>query len=556
MMIKTVTSLLKHNKSFELMIIILVIDSVIIPLVSSDLLVDITNGDSSKISHFLALKVLEAIINSFIIRKLINSMGLILRKTYTDQQIRKYNTLSFENRAIKTSVKFDDLMEKSSFALFLVVEWGMPSVASLFGSFTMIVYTSIKKQMLHYILIGAGVLSIIYIVVIRPKQNAFTKYHKEFRNVANRYHEKIKMDLIPFQYKEYSPSHIINQKFVILEGYYEIEKKGNSISGMTTMLNSLFSMTICYLASSDAITFMLVLFMMESLSRSISSLTHFITQYNRIKNDYDAMNDFWEGCDFKTEPEKIDLLSPNDITHFEVKAGNVHLKLDKSFGKFTLFPKMKMLICGPTGHGKSTLKKALFGLIDSDIQLEYGSPKNFHHLVADYFQEIKEKMPTSKTTLRDFFKGEQDNRTIEKYLIQAWGYKYEGILNSIKDGNKNDQPRISDNVDLMEKGGIVGKKHPFDMSINECLSGGEKSRLLLWSRGYEVDANNKRIIILDEPCPDVDHDTYITTMNDFFDTYSHCMVIMIAHLCPCKKSSLNIHWDLEIRVENNVVFRL
>lgn len=79
-------------------------------------------------------------------------------------------------------------------------------------------------------------------------------------------------------------------------------------------------------------------------------------------------------------------------------------------------PGMKMLWYGPTGHGKSTLRKALFGLIDSKIQFSWGKPKNFYHLVADYFQEIKEKTPSSKTSIRDFFKGEESNSVIEEYL--------------------------------------------------------------------------------------------------------------------------------------------
>jgi len=91
------------------------------------------------------------------------------------------------------------------------------------------------------------------------------------------------------------------------------------------------------------------------------------------------------------------------------------------------------------------------------------------------------------------------------------------------------------------------------MEISEKISGGQKSRLILTLRGYETDIKNKGIIVLDEPCPDVDHDTYIEVMNTFFNHYNKCTIIMIGHLCMCKKASLNIKWTQEFTVCDGIV---
>jgi hypothetical protein len=42
-------------------------------------------------------------------------------------------------------------------------------------------------------------------------------------------------------------------------------------------------------------------------------------------------------------------------------------------------------------------------------------------------------MPSSKVSIRDYFKGESRNDIIKEYLLQAWGIEeYDRIINSIK----------------------------------------------------------------------------------------------------------------------------
>ena len=107
---------------------------------------------------------------------------------------------------------------------------------------------------------------------------------------------------------------------------------------------------------------------------------------------------------------------------------------------------------------------------------------------------------------------------------------------------------------VINTGGTMRIVH--DMLINEKLSGGQKSRLILWTRGYNVDQNHKEIIILDEPCPDVDFDGYVDNLKRFYKKYQHCAILLIGHLCDCKRKSLEINFNLELWIEDGIIKKL
>ena len=148
-------------------------------------------------------------------------------------------------------------------------------------------------------------------------------------------------------------------------------------------------------------------------------------------------------------------------------------------------------------------------------------------------------MPSSKVSIRDYFKGEKDNDKITQYLLYAWSAdELDRIKTSILNSNNNENS--------------IKDTHIYDLSMNERLSGGQKSRLILWTRGYIVETLQKEIIVLDEPCPDVDFDNYIDNITRFYNKYNYCTIIMIAHLCECKRKAINADklFNLELWIEN------
>lgn len=332
------------------------------------------------------------------------------------------------------------------------------------------------------------------------------------------------LNLIPFQYREYDCEYIIKQSQQAKAIGTELFKEWSSIAALTNTGNQLVSVLVCYFVSDNISSFMLVMMTMQRLNGAVTNMMHFLTRYNTLYNDYNDLEEFWKDAEFKDQPKKMIPHKGLKVIDVNIRRGNFRLKMIGL--RPSLAPGQKIYIEGKTGGGKSTLLKALFGHI-SGVKLNVGKPENYYHHVADYFQEIKEKFSSGSVSIRDYFKGEAKDVIIKKYLLRVF--------------TRRELKKIMKNI-----GG-------YDALINEKLSGGEKSRVLLTLRGYEATVKNKGIIVLDEPCPDVDEDTYVEIMNRFFDDYADRTIIMIGHLCKCKKERLKIQWSQQYRVSNGFV---
>ena len=84
-------------------------------------------------------------------------------------------------------------------------------------------------------------------------------------------------------------------------------------------------------------------------------------------------------------------------------------------------------------------------------------------------------------------------------------------------------------------------------------SGGQKSRLCLATRCYEIEKFNKQILIMDEPEQGSDSDTIVKVINNICAKYNKCTIIMITHMCNCQLKLVSVNWNLKLKVENGSV---
>jgi ABC-type transport system involved in cytochrome bd biosynthesis fused ATPase/permease subunit len=212
--------------------------------------------------------------------------------------------------------------------------------------------------------------------------------------------------------------------------------------------------------------------------------------------------------------------------------------LDK---KLTINIGDKILIKGRSGHGKSTFINALMGKIDGLI-LDKHQPENYYHVFVEFYQNIREKLPTSAISIRELFDNEPNNSLIMKCLITCFpNDDIEKILNT---KSKMDN-YISINISI----------DPLDININERLSGGEKARLALATRIYQMLTKpNKSILILDEPEQGSDTEVAIQIINNIFELFKDKTILMISHICDCNLAQLNIKWDKKIKIHNGIIY--
>ena len=165
-----------------------------------------------------------------------------------------------------------------------------------------------------------------------------------------------------------------------------------------------------------------------------------------------------------------------------------------------------LAIMGPNGGGKSTLLKAILGLIpiNSGELLIFDKPVSEYGSLISYvpqFSEIDRKFPISVLEV-------VMTANIRKGVHPFFKYS---------EKNKNN---------ALEQLEYVGIRHLYDRQISE-LSGGEFQRLLI-ARAIAV---NSQLLILDEPTASVDPSSRkrIYDLLKDLNTKNNMTIIMVTH---------------------------
>lgn len=532
---------------------IFIILKLILNIFVSYIMVLISNGQFNLIIYYIGLLYIQKIFDPLIIDPIITRLTNNIQKKFYKNYTLQYDKLTYECKNSKIHSQFIENINLANHSITNIIEWGLHQIISLTSAIISVYITFYKKKLIKHLLAFIMIYGVFYHFIFKKKQEQYSKLQKKNQKKRSQNNTKEYLYSVPFQYNEISPEFMINIKKNSLDCQLENNNAWNKLILLNDSMIEFISSILIYLSSSDIVTFMLIIISMNKLSGAINGLSNFMTMYQRINSDFNNFTEFWlNDLEFKKDFVKLSIHDhPIEINKIDIQRGKYHIMNDTSLEKINFYPGIKVLIQGPSGHGKSTFLKGVFGLIKTSINFSYGSGIQYYYSVSDYFQEIKERMPSSKVSLRDYFKGETNNQIIKDYLLRAWGEEeYERIIDSIKNHRKEIE---SNETDLLI---TIDPIHEYDLLINEKLSGGQKSRLILWTRGYNIDQSHKEIIILDEPCPDVDFDGYIDNLKRFYQKYQHCSIFLIGHLCECKRKSLNIKFDMELWIENGLIKKL
>jgi DNA repair exonuclease SbcCD ATPase subunit len=231
----------------------------------------------------------------------------------------------------------------------------------------------------------------------------------------------------------------------------------------------------------------------------------------------------------------------------------------------------------------------------------YLDARSYYHNFVEFFQNIKEKTPTSKVTVRELFDDEEDDEVIkqcceiagatwvnkltkvekEEKVYPDWtihGLLWKAGVDYFKTRTnvhsfirkkfgakvKKDDEQVDVEAGPVESNGQSDeskdepkdklKDNPLDQEINERHSGGEKTRLILATRVYRMKKllkqNRNRVLILDEPEQGSDPPLAYTILDRIKDEFPNLTIIVVSHLERIHEKEW---WDKQLSVEDGIV---
>jgi ABC-type transport system involved in cytochrome bd biosynthesis fused ATPase/permease subunit len=529
-------------KNFRILIFLIIINDFILDLASAELMYRVAKGSIDLIPYLILLKIIMPNIDGMIIAKMIRRIANQTSIKFQKHAFEKYDKLSFNSKNKAPASLFSEKLNGISYAIEMVIDWGLTTSFGLIGTFISSLWTFMRMELMMELGIITIVNIIIYFFVIRNKQNSFTKTQKELKKENDVTRSRMTISLPGFQYKEISPDYMSRLTTILSNNYIKIGEHYLQIMNYTLIANQFGMLFIGYMTKNNLADFMLIIMVLGNMTGAINSITQFFNQFNRMKNDYESYTEFWDELAFVKEPDKLVVPDEMRIIKVDIEKGNFQLKFDKNLNGIDFGLGSKILVRGKTGHGKTSLLEGLTGKIDG-VTLTTGKPENYYHTTADMYQNIREKLPSSHITIRHFFKEEENNELIMICLQLCFEKDELTKLLTALEGKKDSK-----------KGEIkISILHSFDCEIQEILSGGQKSRLCLATRIYEMKKNDKSILILDEPEQGSDPETIIWVLKNIFKEFDGKTIVLVSHMCQCQISSLGIKWSNQLEVTNGLI---
>lgn len=543
-------ALLKSSGLKGIFIIYYSID-LLIDILTSWILTEIIDGKENYILCYILLKTIYPLIsekiNSHILLNIKNKIGII----FFEESLSKYNNLSFSSKNKTNLYDFEKKMKDASSALIMVIDWGLPQFINLISSLLSCLIIFVRQELYLIGIIILAINIIIYYNFIKKLQDNLSKERNITKKNDNMIRNAITLYLPLFQYKEKNVSDILQLEEKILKNSININKQWNDISLVTSLTNNmgmlifgLFYKTTStdeVINSSNIVRLLLIINTLYQFRSSVARLMSFINWYGGLDVEYINYENFWKELEFADEPVRLSLPKSLDITNIDIINDNFKLSFDKSTTNICINEGDRILIRGESGQGKTTFINSLMGKIKG-IQLSYNNTENYHHHFVEFYQVIKEKMPTSTITVRQLFCNESDDDVIDYCCKLCNIYDYVHDLTETIN-NSNDDAHI--NV-------IITQKNVYDIEIDERISGGQKSRLALATRIYRLLKENKRILILDEPEQGLDPKLAYQVIHNILELCKekNITIITISHL---ESINQKYNWDKQITIQNGFV---
>ena len=509
--------------------------TMILDLIINNILYKISNGNLQLRYLYIFTDISNHIFNIYIINNMNNSISIIIKKNFIRKALEQYNRLSFDSKN-KVSVDIFYLkMNSACDSIATMISWGFPTLMNLIGAFLQCILIFYYKKLIFILYFIIVINVIVYYKYIQIRQQKYYSDTKITREKVDRIKSNLHLSLPLFAQGEKTSNFILDQIIDIELKWIDTNKLWNHIMLITKIVNKCGIVLISIRFNGSVASYMLLIRVIGNFNSAISSLSSFLNQNNRHETDFNSYQLLFSNIVYKDKPINKQLNSLN-IIDCKISHGGFNMRFDT--GGLLINIGDKILIKGRSGHGKSTFINALMGKIDGLILDKY-QLENYSHVFVEFYQNIREKLPTSAISIRELFENEPNNSLIMKCLNTCFP--------------DDDITKILYNISLAQNNNKIIDS--LDIDINERLSGGEKTRLALATRIYQMLVKqNKSILILDEPEQGSDPEVAIQIINNIFELFKDKTIIMISHICDCNLNKLNIKWNKKININEGVIY--
>lgn len=465
-----------------------------------------------------------------------------IERLFKTDEYKRYDRLSFSSSNKSPVREFNNKLRNASRSIESIFSWGVNQTRGVLSSIISCVMIFWGNEMVLIFL----ALIVINVVMYKCR---LVKLHSEFFTKRKKFQEQNQeiMNLLTlllplFQYKQKSPEYILEKDTILTENQSQINKMWKTID-VTISLTNVFGLAIvCYTTIDNNVKLLLLINSLGNFTSSIHGLMNFMNQFQRLESDFNMYQDFWKELEYKTKPREMKLANNITITSVNISRGNFQLRLSPANDRLVIKQGSKILVKGPSGHGKSTFINALMGKIDG-VELLYGKPENFFHCYVEMYQTIKESLPTSQITIRQLFDDEKDDELIWECCriccVDDWLEKF-GKENE----NKNEDSLVIN----------ITKSSPLDMKIQEKISGGQKTRLAMATRIHQAKQKKNRgenvILIFDEPEQGSDPEVAYQIINNIMQEFRNETMYIISHL---ELIHQKYKWDNKLYIKDGLI---
>jgi len=464
-------------------------------------------NDQLKIYAFLTLfSYILSFVNNYNIWLYSKNESIIFK----NEQLIKYENLDDTSKEKDTIESFCNKLDKSCHVISMKCSWGLNVFTSLISCIiSLSVIFIINKEfllLLLFIVINICWFKFIMYNEIVKLDSLRTIYRKK-RHIL---YENIKLLYNRFYLGECNSNKIIDKENILINESFLLDSTWNYVIILQQVPNLICLFCVAFLLF-DTVKYQMIIIIFIKIKNVVSNTSHFLNEWKTMENDIKAISDFFEGKTSKIKSIQYDIpITLSFNVNNKIKSDNIIINQGD-----------RIILSGDTGCGKTTLIKALMGYIDG-VTYDSNKPSDsYNDKIAYMRQNIREKTPTAKITIRQLFNEEPDDDLIIKLIEYAENKKWFN--------------------DIM--------KRQLDIPIGEIcqISGGEKTRLCFALTLYQLEKRNCQWLILDEPEQGLDPDLCPIMLNKTFELYKNITIIMITHMCKCRLGDLSITkiWKIE-----------